>query len=349
MKADFTRSSFRAGKHYSSVRLQQGRVQLDADWNESVDIAAHRIETETIDTVGQSGGAMTTAGFALVTDTADLPAAQRTAAESLMPLNPGDFIISAGRYYVEGMLCENERPVTFGRQPDPPGEQLPTASGTYVAFLDVWSHHVTALEDPEIREVALGGPDTATRTKTVWQVRMIAVDPAELEGTTGLPRSITARSTGKLSARAMPGVAQTDPCLIQPGAGYRRTENQLYRVEIHDKGPLGTATFKWSRDNASLAVAWLGQTGNTLTVASMRNDGSLGLDPGDYLELTDAEHELSGRPGQLVKLIAMEGRTLTVEPNTDSEGIDFTEYRSQPKVRRWNGIGTVATPTANDG
>ena len=34
---DLTRSTFRAYRHYSGVRMQQGRVQLDADWNEQLD------------------------------------------------------------------------------------------------------------------------------------------------------------------------------------------------------------------------------------------------------------------------------------------------------------------------
>jgi hypothetical protein len=49
-----------------------------------------------------------------------------------------------------------------------------------------------------------------------------------------------------------------DPCTVPPTGGYRGTENRLYRIEIHDAGPLGTATFKWSRDNASIAFAVTG-------------------------------------------------------------------------------------------
>jgi hypothetical protein len=41
MKNDLTRSTFRRERHYSSVRMQQGRVQLDADWNEQLDIEMH--------------------------------------------------------------------------------------------------------------------------------------------------------------------------------------------------------------------------------------------------------------------------------------------------------------------
>ena len=54
MKADLTRLTFRTDKHYRSVRMQQGRVQMDADWNEQQDILNHRIETETEDTLGPS-------------------------------------------------------------------------------------------------------------------------------------------------------------------------------------------------------------------------------------------------------------------------------------------------------
>ncbi|HEX6608229.1 MAG TPA: DUF6519 domain-containing protein, partial [Chloroflexia bacterium] len=38
MQGDITRSTFRPENHYDGVRMQQGRVQLDADWNEQVDI-----------------------------------------------------------------------------------------------------------------------------------------------------------------------------------------------------------------------------------------------------------------------------------------------------------------------
>jgi hypothetical protein len=41
MKADVTRSTFRSTKHFHSVVMQQGRVQVDADWNESDDPHRH--------------------------------------------------------------------------------------------------------------------------------------------------------------------------------------------------------------------------------------------------------------------------------------------------------------------
>ena len=44
MKADLTRSTDRPDQHFRAVRLQQGRVQLDAEWNEQQEILNRRIE-----------------------------------------------------------------------------------------------------------------------------------------------------------------------------------------------------------------------------------------------------------------------------------------------------------------
>ena len=44
MQGDFTRLTFDRSKHYSSVLKQQGRVALDADWNEQVAIEHHDMQ-----------------------------------------------------------------------------------------------------------------------------------------------------------------------------------------------------------------------------------------------------------------------------------------------------------------
>ena len=55
MRGDFSRTTFRPQNHYSGVRLQQGRVQLDAEFNEHVDIEAYRDESLTRDVIGTNG------------------------------------------------------------------------------------------------------------------------------------------------------------------------------------------------------------------------------------------------------------------------------------------------------
>ena len=52
MKGDFSRLTFRPDRPYSSVRMQQGRVPLDADWNEQVDIADHLRRRAIADIIG---------------------------------------------------------------------------------------------------------------------------------------------------------------------------------------------------------------------------------------------------------------------------------------------------------
>ncbi len=90
------------------------------------------------------------------------------------------YIIKHGHYYVDGILCENEDDLEADQQPDLPllggtSPAIPSGTGTSIVYLDVWERHLTYLDDPEIREVALLGPDTATRTKIVWQVKLLQV------------------------------------------------------------------------------------------------------------------------------------------------------------------------------
>lgn len=356
MKGDFTRSTYRPEKHYSSVRMQQGRVQLDADWNEQLDISAHRAETESRDVIGSCGSPRSTAGFALAIGQTHLPAAQQGAAAQYLPLGSGDFFISAGRYYADGLLCENEGPLPYTQQPDPPELVLPDAPGIYLAYLDVWERHVTALEDPDIREVALGGPDTATRTKVVWQVKLRRIQDQAVTCDSTMPEwtEVVTGGSGRLGTRAQPSVPSEEPCVIEPGAGYRRLENQLYRVEVHQSGALGSATFKWSRDNGSIVATWLARNGNDLTVSSMGRDRAVGFANGDWVELTDDARELQGRPGTMVRLIKAEGQTLTIDPATATDTVDLADFPRHPRVRRWNttsgtGAQTIETPVTNDG
>jgi hypothetical protein len=136
--------------------MQQGRVQLDADWNEQQAIHRYRTESGTFDIIGSSGAPAHNAGF-----------------EILLNKDRSSFAIRGGNYYVAGILCENETDVPYEMQPDLPDapeirEVLGQAGTTMgIVYLDVWRRHITAIDDPFVRESALGGPDTTTRIKTV--------------------------------------------------------------------------------------------------------------------------------------------------------------------------------------
>lgn len=354
MKGDFTRNTFDAQKHYHDVRMQQGRVQLDADWNEQLDIAAHRVETETRDVVGFCGVPLHEGGFHAVAAAGDLSDDELSQAGNQDPPSlqaDGDFYISAGRCYVDGILCENDHIVAFSAQQDLPGAEPVTQSGTYLIYMDVWLRHITALDDPAIREVALGGPDTATRARTLWQVNALRVGDTGA-GTHCLsePASwdqATAPVTGRLAARAEEDDFSSNPCELAAQGGYRRLENQLYRVEVHTPGPRGTATFKWSRDNGAVVAGWEGQTLDDLTISEIGRDAVRGFAGGHWIELTDDTLVLAGLPGTLVKLKAVDGNILTIDPSTATGPVDRTAFPLNPKIRRWDSEGQI-TPTNLD-
>ncbi|HEV2805972.1 MAG TPA: DUF6519 domain-containing protein [Chthoniobacterales bacterium] len=330
MKGDFTRFTFRPPKHYRNVNHQQGRVGLDADWNEQAEITAYRTETEARDVIGLSGAPKHAAGFAIGNGTGF------------------DFSISAGRFYADGILCENETPVRYRSQldfPSPPS----LSAGRHLIYLDVWQRHITALDDPEIREVALGGPDTATRTKIVWQVKTLPVDgQTKCASAPKAWTDLVTPPTGKLSARAQPDAQSDKPCIVPPGAGYRRLENQLYRVEIHDSGNLGSSgaapTFVWSRENGCITAQVKAINLSQITLTNFRADSPAGFAPGQWIEIIDAGQELRGEAGALVKITAVDDLVLTVSSA-------LPPLTPSTKVRRWDSAGliSVAIPGTNNG
>jgi hypothetical protein len=359
MKGDFSRITFDPMKNFKGVRMQQGRVQLDADWNENLDILLHRIETETMDVIGLCGFPIHAAGFGVVADPTLLSAEEQQALQDAgyLPLEDGDFLLTAGRGYVDGILCEIENTVPYTHQPFilPPPEEPIIGGGTYVVYLDVWERLITALEDPSIREVALGGPDTAVRSQVVWQVKFAQAGDVgdNLDCDSVIKDWPPAASDGLLCARTHPEPEPDDPCTIPPGAGYKRLENQLYRLEIH-KGsddPDGP-TFKWSRDNGSVLVKIaefsVDGAADKVRVTSLGRDDVLGLHELDWVEVTDDAHELAGEPGLLVQIDKIDRERLIVTLKDDVTGFDLDLHA---KLRRWDSDGelTVEVPAGNDG
>lgn len=307
MKGDFTRSTFREKKHYHGVYTQQGRVRLDADGNEQVEIDLHRAHAVAADLVGQAGIPRVHAGF-VITPTAD----------------GRDLNIPKGHAYVDGILCENPDDITYRSQPDyrnpDPDIQL-HAGHRYVVYLDVWPRAITALEDPDIREKALGGPDTSTRAKTLWQVKLA---PAE----TWDPSLLA--STGQMEAQTSGPKAATE-CRMASGAGYSGLENQLYRVEIHRGSAAGKPTMKWSRDNGSVVASIVSRVGDTFTVKQLGPDQALGFAEGQWVELLNDDLELHGRPGPLATVLNPDPAACTLSLSQAPQ--DTSPYT---RMRRWD-------------
>lgn len=107
MKGDFTRSTFRPKKHYTSVRMQQGRLQLDSDWNEQADIQNHLRRAQTVDMIGAGSGSASVdlnTGDRNVNGFKVVPIFLHTADEASS--SPEDLAILPGHFYANGILCE---------------------------------------------------------------------------------------------------------------------------------------------------------------------------------------------------------------------------------------------------
>ncbi|HEY9102441.1 DUF6519 domain-containing protein [Chitinimonas sp.] len=367
MKGDFTRNTFDPQHHFSRVLMQQGRVTLDADYNEQAAILLHYLRTLAKDLIGPFGIPVSAeGGFAL------------TPSE-----NGQDIKISRGRCYVDGFLVENDAEAPSWRQqpyldvsksdPDGLGAFL-TGNGnpdrTFLLYLDVWERHVTAIEAPNTREVALGGPDTCSRSQVVWQLKAEAytTNPAPVNGEGALKlctgeyarltnAEVNRRAGATLTADLDPVAGPVNACITAPESRYRGLENQLYRVEIHDGSANGVFTFKWSRDNGSVAAGVVGLAQGGFEVTDSR-----GFETGDWVEMTFDEHDLLGKPGWVFQLAGVDGNTLLAAADTLPNGIPGTWQSSfaltHPKIRRWNqtaneqqaltgGVIQVSTATLN--
>ncbi len=329
MHGDFTRWTFNRTRHYSGVLNQQGRVALDADWNEQIAIDLDDDRTSRSDLVGLCGGPQGQAGFDIV-------------------VAAGVLSVTAGRYYVAGIRVENEQTVAITAQPDFPVRTLAEVAGlsalspgSYLAYLDVWERNVTALDDPALREVALGGPDTTTRLQVMAQVKLLRLGdtaaPVTCATSTDEWNRLQTGSTGRLEARAEPDPTVSDPCVVPADAGYRGLENQLYRIEVHRIVSPTRIALKWSRDNGSVVVGWTGQdtlNPNRLTVSSTGRDDVLGLVPNQWVELTDDDRAKRGESGLLVKIVKIEGNVVTIDPA--GQTILYSAFPRNPKMRCWD-------------
>jgi hypothetical protein len=243
MKGDFSRPSVDGRQHYVGVLHQQGRVWLDSDWNADTLARLARARRETADVVGVCGVPEPGSAFRIS------PNPDPTAA-------PDDFLIAggegpAGRCYVHGVLCQLDATTSYLSQPDlldPPRIPAPSPGSdvTGVVYLEAWQRLITYLEDDTLREVALGGPDTATRLKTVAQVR-VAIVPSSVPA-----NGVTCQTAGQFLPSVGGGTLTTlqppegvpgDLCRLPDPALFTGRENHLYRVEIHDGGDvIGSAS-----------------------------------------------------------------------------------------------------------
>jgi Family of unknown function (DUF6519) len=400
-RGDFTRDTFHPDKHFLRVLRQQGRVTIDTDPNEQSSIIIYYLQSLAVDLMGSHAAPAEGGGFTILATDGQIDAPELGLDEKLKnklktALKENGLIISKGKYYANGILCNNDDYTPFFNQPALPfplteSRKNPLENGKkYLIYLDVWERHISYIQDemssgndlqnPSIREVALAGVDTATRSQIVWQVKLKPFTDEEIKRvinqTEGeivvadirkaikdeystvflkaLGESIehSGKGTGQLKARGRKSdLTSTDPCIVNPSSSYKGTENQLYRVEIHQDGTVKKegnqkiATFKWSRENSSVVFPILQpivSSGSsptiTITLAHLGQDDRFTIKEQDWVEIVDDDYIIQNNPNNtpLFEIVSIDRDEQTVVlRGTVQNGLGQNPTK-HPFLRRWD-------------
>ncbi len=376
MGSDRARVSFDPSRHWRRVIAQQGRVSLEADLNEASDIEADIGRLTALDVVGPFGTPDGGFGVTAVPRT-DGPAGS----------TPGDLTIGAGTLYLGGERLSLDNAVTYSAQPDwldHSGDPLysapavPADTGNELVYLLATEQEVSAVEDPALADVALGGPDTAQRLRILQRVARTPTGSAvcsdawtqlgaawEAQGCAFDPATMELASTTRLLVTFPSEPAAPTPCQPVATGGYVGAENQLYRVVVTDVAN-GVPTIVWGPDDASFlyrvtaATYDATTTTTTVTLASKPVDSFHWPQKGQVVELLRDAAELTSTDyiasaaGYVTPLSAnydADRNTLALQGEPPPGYLDAST--PQLYVRVWQGMETapsgVATPLGDTG
>jgi hypothetical protein len=320
MGSDRARISYNDRQQYRAVIQQQGRVTLEADGNEAQQIASEELRKETLDFVGLAG--TPDGGYAIILPGANLP--------------NFDFAVAPGTMYVGGLRVELPPPgsadgsIRYFKQPDwldPPAPQ-PSPPLRELIYLLLQEQEISATEDADLKDVALGGPDSAARLRLIqhierrptqattcagaldeviaqWQAEGLAFDPQTMRL---LPQASLKVKVGFQNLAGPPDLCE--PAALE---GYLGAENQLIRVKL-----TATDRLVWGFDNASFLyrVEALEPDNRTLTLRPRPVDAPHLPRKDQAVELLRAVAQLSN--GEYVA--AADGLVRTLSQAYDPDG-----------------------------
>jgi hypothetical protein len=276
MPSDISRTSDE--QRYDGIVMQQGRVILDRDVNALRQTIDRRIANDALDIIGPCG--TPDDGFVIgpapgTTSPASPPLWSPPLAPTSPPsAEPYDFSISAGTMYVGGQRAvfppdvPGQGTVEYSYF-DQPNWVSPTTPATppnqEFIYLHLLENEVSAVEDPELKDVALGGPDTTQRLHLVKRVKRLSVGSADCSvareeaartwlaaGFVFEPQTMRLVPQATLQVSYADPSTATDPCDPIAQGGYLGADNQLIRVQVISAGPSGAPPgIVWGYDNAS--------------------------------------------------------------------------------------------------
>jgi hypothetical protein len=274
--ADITRHLFQPLKHYVGARSQQGRVLLDSDVNEAAQAIGEEQRAVLLDVIGPNGSPDD--GFLPDVGIGDEVPVRAVSFNGGAAVDCLDLRLATGTLYVAGLRFEHHAgPATvpaggdrlvfqrdfLGMTADLAPRPDPGNVHGLLTVLHGWEQDVLAVEDEEIREVALGGLDTSTRVRRMARVetRAASVDAdcaaawatarAAIEaegGGTFDAAGVELRSSARLRIAFVEGEAEDacSPCGSAGAGRYLGADNQTIRIMLAAPG-----RYVFGADNAS--------------------------------------------------------------------------------------------------
>jgi hypothetical protein len=263
--ADISRYLKQPGKHYKGARLQQGRSLLDSDFNEGAEVSHDDRREALLDVVGTNGSP--DQGFLPDLRVGDMVTSKLVRFGAFTQAYVLDYPLKSGVMYTGGIRWEQPElePVIFQRE----FLQMGAATAPRAALgqqrqlscLRGWEQSVTAVEDAEIIEPALGGADAATRVRRMRRVEVHNVQSSDCAGafaevlkdlgdgdtvaydpTTGELRS---NARLRMTFQGFPA-ADCAPCEPSLEGRYLGGENHTIRIML-----AGPDRYVWAFDNAA--------------------------------------------------------------------------------------------------
>jgi hypothetical protein len=282
MAGDRARVSYDPSRKWRGVIAQQGRVTVEADWNEAATIGEERDRHVTLDVVGPVG--TPDDGYAVT-------AVRATGEHSAS--TPDHLTIGKGTLYLGGERLDLDEQVHYSTQPDwldhstDPLWKAPGAQhGRHeLVYLLATEQEVSAVEDPALADVALGGPDTMQRRRILQRFVRYPSESGRCDGSRraleksladhGLqldPASMMAGSTARLKVSFPETPPPPNVSQPVPTGAYLGAENQMIRVMVTGiDHTTHEPTIVWGFDDASFlyrVTATPDSGSTTLTLAS---------------------------------------------------------------------------------
>jgi hypothetical protein len=265
--------SYDPTQQYRAVVAQQGRVTLEADWNEVHQIANEELREETLDFVGASG-------------TPD------NGYEVMIEGTQSDFATTKGTMYVGGLRVFSDKAIQYSDQldwldysgdpdwvkPGPPSKEQPIHELVYLLLRE---QEVSAVEDSALLEKALSSPDTTQRLRLIQHIVRLqtkgencssALEEAiqfwqKERGLKFDSSTLRLLSAATLQVSFAPPSIPVDLCETEARSGYLGADNQLIRVQIIGfNSSTKKGTFVWGFDNAAFLYGAEAKAGNPKTL-----------------------------------------------------------------------------------